>query len=272
MRKTTAVISAIVVAPAAIIWGMIYFVADEDLAGIVPSLYAPLTALHIVVYKFSGRYRAFEFAQLTLNLMLPLLLLLLGGFVSSSAVLTWALVTPMGAIVYSSRRMSNFWFVAFLGAVIFGALIDSSLDHANSVPAWARMTLFAGNILGPSSLAFFLLAYFVKQNDIAYGLVSFERERSESLLQNMLPSSIAARLKDWTEQVANRFDEVSVLFADMVGLLNEIFTEFDSITLRHGVEKISTSGDNYVVAAGIPEVRVALEMCSYLLGRSSEFG
>jgi hypothetical protein len=42
--------------------------------------------------------------------------------------------------------------------------------------------------------------------------------------------------------------------------------------LRHGVEKISTSGDNYVVAAGIPEVRVALEMCSYLLGRSSEFG
>ena len=122
--------------------------------------------------------------------------------------------------------------------MIFGALIDSSL-------------------------AFFLLAYFVKQNDIAYGLVSFERERSESLLQNMLPSSIAARLKDGTEQVANRFDEVSVLFADMVGLLNEIFTEFDSITLRHGpratghgVEKISTSGDNYVVAAGIPEVRV----------------
>ena len=215
---------------------MIYFVADEDLAGIVPSLYAPLTALHIVVYKFSGRYRAFEFAQLTLNLMLPLLLLL-GGFVSSSAVLTWALVTPMGAIVYSSRRMSIFWFVAFLGAVIFGALIDSSLDHANSVPAWARMTLFAGNILGPSSLAFFLLAYFVKQNDIAYGLVSFERERSESLLQNMLPSSIAARLKDWTEQVANRFDEVSVLFADMVGLLNEIFTEFDNVAPRGGEDQ-----------------------------------
>ena len=87
------------VALAAIIWGMIYFVAGEDLAVIVPSLYAPLTALNIVVYKFSGRYRAFEFAQLTLNLMLPLLLLL-GGFFSSSAVLTWALVTPMGAIVY----------------------------------------------------------------------------------------------------------------------------------------------------------------------------
>jgi adenylate cyclase len=73
----------------------------------------------------------------------------------------------------------------------------------------------------------------------------------------MLPSSIAARLKDWTEQVANRFDEVSVLFADMVGstvLASSLPPEDDSITLRHRVEKISTSRDNYVVAAGIPEV------------------
>ena len=100
----------------------------------------------------------------------------------------------------------------------------------------------------------------------------------------MLPLSIAARLKDGTEQVAYRFDKVSVLFANMVGstvLASSLPPEDDSITLRHRVEKISTSRDNYVVAAGIPEVRVdgavalvrvALEMCSYLLGRSSEFG
>jgi hypothetical protein len=97
-----------------------------------------LTALNIGVYKLIGRYRVFEFSQLTLSLILPLLLTLtLGGFVSSIAVVIWALVTPMGAIVYSSRRMSIFWFVAFLGVVI-----DSSLDHANSVLAWARRSLF----------------------------------------------------------------------------------------------------------------------------------
>ena len=68
---------------------------------------------------------------------------------------------------------------------------------------------------------------------------------------------------------------------EMVGLLNEVFTEFDAITIRHGVEKISTSGDNYLVAAGVPEVqpdhavalvRVALEMCAYLDRRRSETG
>ena len=126
--------------------------------------------------------------------------------------------------------------------------------------------------------------------------MDYERGRSEKLLENVLPAKIAARLKDGTENVADRFDSVSVLFADMVGstvlattlspeemvgLLNEVFTEFDAITIRHGVEKISTSGDNYLVAAGVPEVqpdhavalvRVALEMCAYLSRRRSETG
>jgi len=289
LRKTTAVISAILVAPAAIIWGVIYLFADEVVAASVPLLYTPLTVLNIAFYKVSGKYRPFEFFQLTLNLVLPLLLMIaLGGFVSSSAVVIWSLVTPMGAIVYSTRRMSTFWFLAFLGVVIFGALIDGSLDHTNGLPAWGKMVLFAGNVLGPSSIAFFLLAYFVKQNDIAYEIVEYERGRSETLLENVLPTAIADRLKDGTENVADRFDEVSVLFADMVGstvmasslspeamvgVLNDIFTEFDSITLRHRVEKISTSGDNYVVASGVPEKRadhapalvsVALEMRSFL--------
>jgi guanylate cyclase len=290
-------LSAILVIPAALGWGLIYLVADEAVTSIIPFLYTPLTILNIVAYRMGGKYRFFEFFQLSLNLLLPLFLMLaLGGFVSSSGVVIWALVTPMGAIVYSSKRMSIFWFVVFVAAVVFGALIDSSLDHANNVPVWARLTLFAGNIAGPSSIAFFLLAYFVKQNDVAYELVDYERDRSEKLLANVLPAKIAARLKDGTENVADRFDSVSVLFADMVGstvlasslspeemvgLLNEVFTEFDEITIRHGVEKISTSGDNYLVAAGVPEVqpdhavalvRVALEMCAYLSRRRSETG
>jgi adenylate cyclase len=289
LRKSTSVLTAIMVAPAAIIWGVIYLLADEPVAAAVPLSYTPLVILNIAVFKLIKRYQIFEFIQRSTNLLLPLLLMIaLGGFVSSSAVVIWTLVTPMGAIVNSTLRMALFWFGMFLGVVVFGALIDGALDHANNVPEWARLTLFAGNILGPSSIAFFLLVYFVKQNDTAYELVEYERGRSEALLDNVLPSKIAERLKDGVESVADRFDEISVLFADMVGstvlasrlspeemvgLLNEIFTEFDEITLRHGVEKISTSGDNYVVAAGVPEVRVdhavvlvrvALEMRDFL--------
>lgn len=297
LRKSTSVLTAILVSPAAIIWGAIYLLADESVAASVPLSYTPLLIANIVAFKLLKRYEIFEFVQRSMILVLPLLLMIaLGGFVSSSAVVIWSLVTPMGAIVNSTKRLSMFWFAMFVGVVIYGAMIDGSLDHANNLPDWARLTLFAGNILGPSSIAFFLLIYFVRQNDNAYELVEYERGRSEALLGNVLPSTIAARLKDGTESVADRFDEVSVLFADMVGsttlasqlspeemvgLLNEIFTEFDEITLRHGVEKISTSGDNYVVAAGVPEVRadhavvlvrVALEMCGYLEKRGSELG
>ena len=197
-------------------------------------------------------------------------MLALGGFVSSSGVVMWSLVTPVGAIVYSSRRTAVFWFALFVVAVVFAASTDSSLDHTNSIPDWAKTIILVGNFLGPFAVAFGLLAHFVKQNEIAYDLLSLERNRSESLLQKILPTTIASRLKDGPIMVAGRFDHVSVLFADMVGsmqlastltteemvaLLNEIFSEFDSITVRNGVEKISTSGDNYLFASGVPEPR-----------------
>jgi len=297
LRKSIAVLAAIVVGPAATIWGLVYLAAGEAMISIIPFIYLPLTIVNVVSYRIWRRYHVFEFCQLLITLLLPFCLMLaLGGFVSSSGVVMWALVTPMGAIVYSRRKMAFFWFLVFLGVVVFSALIDSSLSGTNDVPQWVRRTMFAGNILGPSAVAFGLLAYFVKQNDLAYELLNFERNRSESLLENVLPTAIAAMLKDGTQMVADRFDHVSVLFADMVGstqlastltpeemvaLLNEVFSEFDSITIRHGVEKISTSGDNYLVASGVPEprpdhaqalVNVALDMRDYLASRNGELG
>ena len=94
-----------------------------------------------------------------------------------------------------------------------------------------------------------------------------ERERSEHLLLNILPAPIAERLKHGEDTIADSFSEVTILFADIVnftpmsaglpaaevvGLLNEIFCEFDSLSERRGLEKIKTIGDAYMVGAGIP--------------------
>ncbi len=94
-----------------------------------------------------------------------------------------------------------------------------------------------------------------------------EQEKSENLLLNILPAPIAERLKSSREAVADSFAEVTVLFADIVGFteyasgmeaedlvrtLNVVFTEFDAIAEQHGVEKIKTSGDAYMAAAGVP--------------------
>ncbi|GET44550.1 adenylate/guanylate cyclase domain-containing protein [Microseira wollei] len=100
--------------------------------------------------------------------------------------------------------------------------------------------------------------------------LAVEQEKSERLLLNILPEPIANRLKDQHHSIADGFAEVTILFADivkftelssqvspeeLVSLLNEIFSAFDRLTERYGLEKIKTIGDAYMVAGGIPNPR-----------------
>jgi adenylate cyclase len=98
-----------------------------------------------------------------------------------------------------------------------------------------------------------------------------EYQRSESLLANILPASVAARLKDPTRSViADKYDDASILFADIAGytkrassmppselvqFLDRLYTEFDRLVDKHGLEKIKTSGDSYMVVSGVPQPR-----------------
>jgi len=100
--------------------------------------------------------------------------------------------------------------------------------------------------------------------------LELERERSERLLLNILPQPVAQRLKQGHGVVADSFEDVSVMFADivqfmpmstrqspvqMVRLLNDIFSTFDGLAERHGLEKIKTIGDAYMAVGGLPNPR-----------------
>lgn len=97
--------------------------------------------------------------------------------------------------------------------------------------------------------------------------LALERERAEKLLLNILPAPIAARLKEGEQVIADQFEEVTVLFADienftplaasmppakLVEMLNNIFSVFDAIVEKHGLEKIKTMGDAYLAVGGLP--------------------
>ncbi|MCY3015436.1 MAG: response regulator [Planctomycetota bacterium] len=127
-------------------------------------------------------------------------------------------------------------------------------------------------------------------------LVEREREKSERLLLNILPSAIAGRLKGGEKSIANGHATVTVMFADLCGftalsrktspadlvaMLNQIFTAFDQIVEKHGVEKIKTIGDCYMLVGGIPLHRddhaavvaeCALEMIEALAALNRECG
>ncbi|HEY9699013.1 MAG TPA: adenylate/guanylate cyclase domain-containing protein [Trichocoleus sp.] len=116
-----------------------------------------------------------------------------------------------------------------------------------------------------------------------------EQEKSEKLLLNILPEPIANQLKEGESSIANGFAEATILFADLVNftklsekmhptqlvsMLNEIFSQFDSLTEKHGLEKIKTIGDAYMVVGGLPIPRtdhaeaiaeMALDMQSEIL-------
>ncbi len=116
----------------------------------------------------------------------------------------------------------------------------------------------------------FIVNLFTSDTTRAETRLAEEHARSERLLLNILPAAISARLKDDDKAIADRFAEVTVLFADIVGftelsqrltpdalvkMLNRIFSTFDDLAVELGLEKIKTIGDCYMVASGLPEPR-----------------
>lgn len=108
------------------------------------------------------------------------------------------------------------------------------------------------------------------QRKQAEAALRLQQKQTERLLLNILPKPIAERLQQQQKPIADHFDEVSVLFADLVGftefashktpsqlveILNAIFSEFDKLSEAHGLEKIKTIGDAYMVVGGLPTPR-----------------
>lgn len=133
------------------------------------------------------------------------------------------------------------------------------LNIANVLITASALLLAASMMLYGASLA-----------DRAEAQLAVEHEKSEGLLHNILPAVIAERLKKSKDTIADQNDEASILFADVVNftpmsaemsatelvdLLNEVFSDFDELTEKYGLEKIKTIGDCYMVASGVPDPR-----------------
>lgn len=138
--------------------------------------------------------------------------------------------------------------------------------------------LLAGGLVDFANLVFGQMVFhlarrnFFQRRDLELQKIQLAEAnaKSERLLLNILPAPIAERLKEEPQAIADRFGEVTVLFADiceftplsesmppegLVRLLNEIFTRFDALVEKHGLEKIKTIGDAYMVAGGLPQPR-----------------
>ncbi|MDQ6794770.1 MAG: adenylate/guanylate cyclase domain-containing protein [Chloroflexota bacterium] len=283
-QKAALTLATILITLLAIIWVGTYLVLRLPQAAAIPFVYQVASVASLVVLARTKSYPFFRFSQAGMMTLLPFLLQwTLGGYVASSAVSLWALVAAIGTLFFFTADESIPWFVAFLVLTGLSGLLEPALSRSPAaIPDPIRTAFFVLNVTGVSLTAYVLLQYVVRARDAAFA-------RSEGLLLNVLPRPIAERLKREPGVIAEAHAEVTVLFADVVdftpftertepervvSVLDEIFTGFDALAALHGLEKIKTIGDAYMVAAGLPEPRTdhAEAMAEMALDMQADFG
>jgi adenylate cyclase len=270
LRQKKALLVPIValILPVSFVWGSLYL-GFGSWAGITAFIYFAISLGSLLVFARTGSFRLLLVTQLVDILLSPTAgQMLVGGFLPSGGVALWGILAPLGALVFLEVRHAIRWFVAFVLVFLLTGVAGELFFSDADFPNWFPSTMLAMNIVGAGAISFTLLASFAKQRNEALAALLVEQERAELLLMNILPRSIADRLKSDHQTIADHFDAASILFADVVdftpfaqrlspaavvGILDELFSHFDTLVERHGLEKIKTIGDAYMAVAGVPD-------------------
>lgn len=199
---------------------------------------------------------------------------------------------------YSLLRL-RFWYAVLANVIIMIGYEYASIEMKKLLESETGIVIFTMHnffFLGANVIGMFgsyYLERYTRRDFLQKYTIKAQRDRADKLLYNVLPKRIAERLKESDETIAEEFNSATVLFADIVNftpisarfdphavvdMLNELFSHFDDLVDKYGVEKIQVAGDGYMVAAGVPTPRpdhatvlaqLALDMLDYV--REQEF-
>ncbi len=238
----------------------------------VPYLYIIISYSTLLIFYRLQRYEYFTFTQLVMLLVMPFFMQwVIGGFEASSGIAIWAILAPVGALLIVGYRQSLPWFGLFVALVGVSWLLNSTFAaSALPIPARLKDLYFAINLLGTATILYIVMSYFQSQKEMVMDTLAEEQKKTEKLLLNVLPASVAIKLKNNDFDNAKDHEAVTIMFADManftqisadmtatslINLLNQVFTRFDDLTEKYSAEKIKTIGDSYMVVSGAPEAR-----------------
>lgn len=284
ISKSLLMLATGLVCTMSMLWLLIYWQLGPRFSSTIPFVFQLLLAGNLALYLKTRNFDLFRLTQLALFLFMPFVAQWsIGNFITASGVSLWALLAPIGAILFCGPRESIAWFAAYIFMLALSGFFDYYLADAvrtqaeMAVPIRTSVFFFVLNFIAVSSIVYLLLRYSTLERDRArvrldeaHRLLQQEQERSERLLLNILPGNIAERLKNSTQTIADGFADVTVMFVDIVNftrvaegltpqqvfaMLNKIFSSFDELAERHGVEKIKTIGDAYMVAGGLNSER-----------------
>jgi adenylate cyclase len=270
-NKALLVLISVLILPVALLWATLYLAFGSPVGWVPLGYFATLLGA-VIVFSRTGNFpQLLLISQVAILLAPTLSMIPLGGFLAAGGVGLWGILAPVGALVFrevrSAVRWYAAWVVVFLGSGLAGELWGGV---SPTVPEWFTSVMLALNITVGGTIVFTLLAAFAAQRRNALAALREEQAKAENLLLNILPRSIADKLKTDTKRIADQFSSASILFADVVdftplaeklppeevvGVLDHLFSHFDALADRYELEKIKTIGDCYMVAAGVPTPR-----------------
>jgi adenylate cyclase len=279
LKKTLLVFATGLVCTGSMLWLFLYGQMGPQFSANAPFVFQLLLVGNLLYYFRSGNFDLFRYSQLALFLFAPFAVQWsIGNFITASGTSLWGLLAPIGAVLFFGARESLAWFFAYifltgLSGFFDYFLADSMQSTGPHVSTRTSVFFFALNFAAISGIVYLLVRYAVLEKartqaslEETHRLLQIEQGRSERLLLNILPGPIAERLKHDNQAIADGFADVTVMFVDIVNftqiaegmtpkqvfsMLNRIFSSFDELAEQHGMEKIKTIGDAYMVAGGL---------------------
>ncbi len=286
LKKSLLVFATGLFCTGSMLWLFLYGQMGPQFSATAPFLFQLLLVANLLYFLRSGNFEWFRITQLSLFLFAPFVVQWsIGNFITASGTSLWGLLAPIGAVLFCGPRESIAWFIAYIFLTALSGFFDyylagSPVSNAHRISTETSVFFFALNFAAISSIVYLLLRYAIIEKgklqaslEETHRLLQEEQGRSERLLLNILPGPIAERLKHDSQAIADGFSEVTVMFVDIVNftrlaegmtpqqvfsMLNRIFSSFDELAERYGMEKIKTIGDAYMVAGGLNN-----EACDY---------
>jgi len=165
LRKQTLVMISMLIGIAGVIWGIMYLIIGLVSSSLIPLVYSLLIAASILLFYIRKIYSHFLLTELFLTLLLPFFLQWnLGGFAASGAVMIWAFLAPMGALMFQGKRESVVWFIAYIVLIIISMYLDQTLaKQSPDISSANRLLFYLMNITVVSAITFSTILYFVSE-------------------------------------------------------------------------------------------------------------
>jgi class 3 adenylate cyclase len=264
LRKVLLVVAAVTIAPLAVLWGLLYWLAGATSAALIPWAYAAISALGLAVFAATRNYPLFAASQFAPYMTLPVLLMWsLGGPVDGSGVGLWSGLAPIVALMLGHRRLAMLLVAVYAGLIAITVLVPPPAGADGPVPL--RDLFFVLNLAGVPIVGWLLVRVFAGGREGALASV-------RSMVERYLPPELVTALSADPQRLDLGGDiaEVTVLFADLGGystyaesrepnevvdLLNRYFAASLPAILEEGGTPMQLPGDAVFAVFGAPTPR-----------------